>query len=271
VEVQPLSPALGARVVGVDPADPDSVGRHAPALRAAMAEHLLLVLSVPDLAPADQRRLAALFGPVADESADGSGWTLVSNVEEGGRLGDGAYLFHSDLEFTEAPLRYLSLYALEVPRTPTHTRFANGIRAAAHLDATTRADLAGRTAVHVFPLVDARGDRRFRLADLDPGAPRAVHPLLLEHPETHATILYATAMQTDSVVGLPEAQSEALLARAWEAAYAPDNVFAHEWSTGDLLLWDNLALQHARDEVSGRRTLRRVPVGTRVAHLRTGV
>ena len=51
--------------------------------------------------------------------------------------------------------------------------------------------------------------------------------------------------------------------------YAPDNVYEHTWQVGDLLVWDNLALQHARDAVNGRRTLRRVPVGTVLARLRT--
>ena len=67
--------------------------------------------------------------PILDESRDGSGWTLVSTVEAGGVLGTGAYLFHSDLEFTDEPVRVLSLYAMEIPEIPTSTRFANGVRA----------------------------------------------------------------------------------------------------------------------------------------------
>ena len=86
---------------------------------------------------------------------------------------------------------------------------------------------------------------------------------------TGAPLLYTSAMQTDSVVGLPEAESEALLARCWAALYAPGNVYEHVWSGGDLVIWDNLALHHARSAVTGRRTLRRVPVGTRLARLRT--
>lgn len=91
----------------------------------------------------------------------------------------------------------------------------------------------------------------------------------MTHPTSGEELLYVSAMQTDSIVGLPEAESEELLARCWARLHASDNVYEHVWSPGDLLVWDNLALQHARDAVHGRRTLRRVPVGTVLARLRT--
>ena len=266
IRVVPLSPALGVEVHGVDLRDdPAPV---APELRDLLDAHHLLCFRAPDLTPEAQLRLLAGFGPVLDESRDGSGWTLVSNVEAGGVLGDGEFLFHSDLEFTEEPLRVLSLYALELPETPTSTRFASTARAARVLDADTRDRLVGRRAVHVYPLLEARGDQRYRLSDADPGAARAEHPVLMVHPETGDDLLYVSAMQTDSIVGLPDDESEALLARCWAVLYAPDNVYEHVWSPGDLLVWDNLALQHARRSVQGRRTLRRVPVGTVLARLR---
>ena len=134
--------------------------------------------------------------PLVDESFDGSGCSYVSNVEHGGVLGDGPMLFHSDLEFTPEPLWVLSLYAMELPETPTSTRFANGVRAAADLDPELAEAVGGRTAVHVYPLLEARGDARYRVRDLDDGAPRAEHPVLLTHPVTGVRIVYVTAMQT---------------------------------------------------------------------------
>ena len=267
VEVESLSPTLGVEVRGVDlRGELDVV---ADMLRALLAEHLLLCFRVPDLEPEHQIRLLGCFGPVLDESRDGSGWTYVSNVEPGGILGAGPYLFHSDLEFTDEPLRVLSLYAVTLPDDPTHTRFANGVRAAAMLHPDLRSRLEGASAIHVYPLLEARGDERYRLANVDEGAARAQHPVLMTHPVTGAAILYTSAMQTDSIVGLPEHESEDLLARCWDILYAPDNVYEHAWRIGDLLVWDTLALQHARDAVTGPRTLRRVPVGTVLARLRT--
>ncbi|MBM3658256.1 MAG: TauD/TfdA family dioxygenase [Actinobacteria bacterium] len=267
LETVPLSAALGVEVRGVDlHADPEPWSE---TLRDLLTRHHLLCFRVTDLAPAEQQRLLAGFGPLLDESFDGSGYSLVSNVEAGGVLGEWEYLFHSDLEFTDDPIRVISLYALELPDAPTSTRFANTARAARRLDAATRDRVEGRTAVHVYPLTSARGDVRFRLADVDAGAATAEHPVLMAHPVTGEDLLYVGAMQTDSIVGLPDDESEELLARCWDVLYAPDNVYEHVWSAGDLLVWDNLALHHARSAVSGRRTLRRVPVGSTVARLRT--
>jgi taurine dioxygenase len=267
IETVALSPALGVEVSGVDlHGDLAAVGDD---LRALLAAHHLLRFRVPELTADEQLRLLGRFGPTLDESRDGSGWTNVSNVEEGGVLGDGEFLFHSDLEFTDDPVRVLSLYAVELPEEPTSTRFASTVRAAARLDAATRDRLEGRTAIHVYPLLEARGDQRYRLTEVDERAARAEHPVLMRHPATGAELLYTSAMQTDSIVGVPEDESEALLARCWELLYVPDNVYEHVWQPGDLLVWDNLALQHARSAVSGRRTLRRVPVGNVLARLRT--
>ena len=267
MRTSPLSPACGVVVEGLDLTG--DLTPYEDELRALLHEQQMLCFRAPELPGDAQQRLLSCFGPLVDESFDGSGWSYVSNVEPGGVLGDGPMLFHSDLEFTPEPLWVLSLYALELPDTKTSTRFANGVRAAAHLDAELTAAVDGRTAIHVYPLIEARGDARYRVRDLDDGAPRAEHPVLRAHPVTGARILYVTAMQTDSIVGLPEEESEALLQRLWAELYAPPNVYEHEWHVGDLLVWDNLALQHARGAVTGRRTLRRVPVGTVVARLRT--
>jgi len=269
VHTSPLSPAGGVVVEGLDLTD--DLAPYEDELRGLLRAHQMLCFRAPDLAGEDQKRLLACFGPLVDESFDGSGWSFVSNVEPGGVLGDGPFLFHSDLEFTPEPLWVLSLYAVELPDTPTSTRFANGMRAAAQLDSGLLAEIEHRTALHVFPLLEGRGDARYRVRDLDDGAPRAQHPVLLTHPVTGERILYVTAMQTDSIVGLPEAESEAMLAQLWSQLYAPDNVYEHEWHVGDLLVWDNLVLQHARGAVTGRRTLRRVPVGTVLARLRDNV
>jgi len=267
IETAPLSPVFGVEVRGFDVhADPEPV---ADALRALLAEHQLLLFRCPDLGADEQLRLLACFGPILDESRDGSGWTYVSNVEEGGVLGEWAFLFHSDLEFTAEPVRVLSLYAIELPDVATSTRFASTVRAATLVDDDLRARVEGRTAVHVYPLLEPRGDSRYRLAEVDEGAARAEHPVLMTHPVTGAELLYTSAMQTDSIVGLPEPESEALLERCWALLYGTDDVYEHWWQPGDLVVWDNLALHHARDAVSGRRTLRRVPVGTVLARLRT--
>jgi alpha-ketoglutarate-dependent taurine dioxygenase len=70
-------------------------------------------------------------------------------------------------------------------------------------------------------------------------------------------------MQTDRIEGLPEAEGRALLEELLEHLYQPEHIYEHDWRSGDLLFWDNWALQHARPEPPRNRTLRRVAIGER--------
>lgn len=264
MEVVELSRALGVEVRGLDlrePLDPDTQRQ----LRALFDTRHLLVFPGQLLNGDEQRRVAAAFGHPLDESADHRGYTYVSNVRPDGVIREGALLFHSDLAFTDHPLDGISLYAVEVPIDGAPTRWANAVRAAERLPAALRAVVANRRAVHVFDLRDARGDRRFRIAELPPSAPRAAHPVLLEHPRTGATILFVSEMQTDAIVGLEPDESEDVLRALRALLYAPDNIYEHRWHPGDLVVWDNLALQHGRGDIPvvEPRTLRRVPLGSR--------
>jgi len=47
--------------------------------------------------------------------------------------------------------------------------------------------------------------------------------------------------------------------------YSDDNVLVHDWRNGDIVIWDNLAVQHSRDELPDDGTpqaLQRVTVET---------
>ena len=69
-------------------------------------------------------------------------------------------------------------------------------------------------------------------------------------------------MQTARLNGLAPGQSEALLQELFGYLYASDNVHQHEWRNGDLVIWDNIALQHSRPDLTGctPRRLQRIAV-----------
>ena len=81
------------------------------------------------------------------------------------------------------------------------------------------------------------------------------------HPRTGRPILYVSQMMTTHVEGLPSDESEQLLEECFAVLYAPENTLEHDWRPGDLVVWDNLATQHARGPVVQRgpeRSLRKV-------------
>jgi alpha-ketoglutarate-dependent taurine dioxygenase len=85
-------------------------------------------------------------------------------------------------------------------------------------------------------------------------------PIGHRHPRTGRTLLYVCQQMTHGIADLPQAESEALLEELFQHLYAPERVFEHHWRKGDLVIWDNLALQHARPNVKSEgpvRTLRK--------------
>ena len=69
-------------------------------------------------------------------------------------------------------------------------------------------------------------------------------------------------MQTDHIIGLPDDESAALLAELTAVLYQEAAVLEHHWRPGDVVLWDNRALQHARADFDPdqARSLRRVTI-----------
>jgi taurine dioxygenase len=258
MDVRPLSHALGAEVAGFDARTSPST-EEVRALQRAYAEHHLLLLRDQVLSAPDQERFVSLFGPLIDDLADGRVSGFISNVMDE-KAGDGPLPFHADYSFTAHPVHGIALYAIELPPGGTSTWFANGARAAATLPADLRAAVARRTATHSLG-VFATGDPGARSRDhvLPDDVPRHDHPVLRTHPRTGEPVLFITDLHVERVNGVDEAASEALIASLLGHLYAPENVYEHRWQVGDLVVWDNEALQHSRTDVSQAkpRTFRR--------------
>jgi len=260
VRVRTIRGAFGVEVTGVDlscalgPAEEE-------ALRHLYATECLLLFPGQAIGLEDHVRLCRTFGPVLDEGHKGVGY--VSNVRADGFVPEGDLYFHSDFAFTAEPCLGISLYALDVP-AGCPTLFANAARAAARLPDELRRAVEGRSALHLFDLAEQRGDVRYRTGMLPEGplAPRWVHPVLLRHPLTGDEILYVSQMQTDRIVDMDPGESEDLLTRLRAVLYEEGNVYRHEWAVGDVVVWDNVALQHARPVPPSRvpRTLHRVAI-----------
>ncbi len=261
MRAEPLSGALGARVEGLDLSRPFTA-HDQQELRRLMAAYRLLLFRGQSIGVADHVRLGRVFGPVLDDERKGTGY--VSNVRPGGFVPEGVLWFHSDLAFTSEPCLALSLYAVDVP-AGCPTLYANGARAASVMPADLRAAVAGRSALHLYDLAGQRGDLRYREETLGPEqplAPRHAHPVLLTHPVTGDEVLYVSRMQTGRILSLDDEASEALIARLFDVLYDDDNTYRHDWAVGDIVIWDNIALQHARPVPPPRapRTLHRLAI-----------
>lgn len=268
-----LGPGFAAEVTGVDPSLPQS-DADAEQLRSLLDEHGLLVLRCPGLDAAAQLRFVGLFGSIYDEARDSSGLSHVSNVF--GAFPTGRLLFHQDFAFTPIPHPVQSLYAEEVHGAVAPTLFVSNVRAYERLSPAQREDWAGLTAVHARDAT-RKGNVddefvRVRLLHLPDGEdparyPRAHHDVLKRHPRTDAPLLFVNEYYTSHILELSPEKGEQVIQDACALLYAPEEIYAHEWQAGDLIVWDNIALQHARAAVrpDTRRTLRRVLVNDAAA------
>ncbi len=91
--------------------------------------------------------------------------------------------------------------------------------------------------------------------------PSYTWPVVRNHPRTGQSLLYVCQANTQRVVGFDDEASEDLIEQLFEYLYASDNVLKHEWHNGDLVIWDNYSVHHARPDVDSEgpaRTLRKV-------------
>ena len=250
---EPLSPAGGVRIAGIDLSlalSPETVAT----IRAAILAHHIVVFPRQSLTREQQFAFAANLGTVEAHGGE-RGETkrrdvahVLSNLDADGnptiRLSAAAnYHWHTDKPYRPAPPALTLLYAVEVPPSGAApgrddhggddhgggTEFANTALAYDALSEKTRRRIAGLRVA-------------FRPA-FDSGRAAVAHPLVRTHPETGRKALYLGNHATH-IVGLPQSESDALLTELLEHATTPGFVYAHRWRQGDLVVWDNRCLLH---------------------------
>ncbi len=255
VRTKPLEAAIGLEVVDVDLSQPVDEDVRAE-LRRLFDCHYFLLFRCQEIDVRAQARALEMTGLSVIDPADDTEY--ISNRPDNPRAVSLA--FHSDMAFLPEPYHANSLYAVSVVSRASATRFASSAHAYRRLPTELKQRINGLETLHVMPL-DLSG--RNRASTVPAEFLRARHQLAMRHPRTGEAVIYMNWNQIDSIVELEEAESEALIQELCSYLYAPENVFDHYWESGDLVMWDNIAIQHGRADVSdvGDRHLRRLCCG----------
>jgi taurine dioxygenase len=229
--------------------------------------HHLLLFRNQDVTIEQQRGLMSVIGPVLQDEVDKNA-DFISTEPTLGALGITPLAYHSDLSCTPDPLIALTLYATDVVDGETSTRFPSNIAAAAALPPDLRERIADLQAAHYWPKDVAYG-LQARSEDVHEGWQGAVHPVLMPHPRTGDPVLFVTKVHTHHIINMDPDESRSLIEELEAYVYDDARVYEHAWNKGDLVLWDNVALQHGRPPLEGKgtRTLQRVVAGAPFAHL----
>ena len=264
----PLSPAIGAEIVGVDLRAPLEDVQF-EAILEAWHRHCVLLFRKQHLETEDQLQFAGRFGELSKVINNHSKNTghpsvmLVSNIRKDGQLigglPDGEMYFHSDQCYVERPIKATTLYAIELPRQGGNTLFANMYSAYETLPSDVQRQISGLRAMNVY---DYANNPTTRGATISAGVPHYAHPIVRTHPDTGRKALFVNRLMTDHIVDMPRAESDRLLEILFDHQEQKRFVYEHVWKVGDLVLWDNRCSLHARTDFDPgeRRLLRRVAI-----------
>jgi len=262
--VTPSGEVLGARITGLDLAAPLPRNDFALISR-ALAAHGVLCFPNQRLDPAAQAAFSRLFGTLevhvsgAFQVPEHPEVMILSNIVENGRpigLADAGQDWHTDMSFSRTIAFVNVLHALKVPRRDGQvlgdTWFADMAAAFDDLPVTLHARLETLTATHDFAkfwdMMRARGGegsvRKPLTAAQRRQKPPVSQPMVLHHPLSGRRILYANPGYTVHIDGLPDAESDALLEVLFAHQLQPRYRFAHHWTEGDVLMWDNIRTMH---------------------------
>jgi taurine dioxygenase len=253
MEFRPVHKGFGVEVLHFDMLNARSP-EEIDALRKAFDKHQLLLFRCGGqrLPPERQVEISSWFGPLIANGDDGGQWTVLHNENLAGSM---RLPFHCDFSYTDSPCSGISLHAVELPPDGATTAFVSSVDAWARLTPGEQSKLRTLTlhhrhlskAVSVLPEFNAD------------------HPVRLEHPRTGEPLLFVTEYHAHRILELEPAESDRLIAQLFAHLYAGEHVYVHRWELNDLIVWDNLAVQHARPQAAepgdGARAMQRVALG----------
>jgi alpha-ketoglutarate-dependent taurine dioxygenase len=248
-EVAPIDATFGARVTGLKLAEIDEATF--ADLYQTWLEYGLLIFPGQHLSNDEQIVFAKRFGelefdlvPISNVRKDG---TVRPEGDDVVQLLKGNMGWHHDSTYMPVQAKGAVFTAHVVPSSGGATGWADMRAAYDALDAAMRKRIAHLSAYHSLRYSQAKtghtpekgGDYSGYGLDQDP----PLRPLVKTHPETQRKSLLL-GRHAYGIVGLTEADSEALLQELVDFACQPPRIYHHHWEPGEAVVWDNRRLMH---------------------------
>jgi taurine dioxygenase len=263
MQIIPSGQTLGARIEGV------SLGAPLPdpdfrAVLRALGRYGVLCFPGQTFGVAEFAAFARQFGELEINVAnlyhepDFPEIMILSNMKdsEGKQRGvnDAGQGWHTDMSYSRDIALANVLHALHVPtrngKPLGETQFRNMHAAYDELPATVKDRIERRSATHDF-------EKFWEMMRLRPGStrkpltdeqrrrkPPVSQPLVRIHPITGRRVLYANPGYTISIDGMDPHESGVILDYLFRHQERVEFLYAHRWSEGDVLMWDNIGTVH---------------------------
>ncbi len=264
LDVRPLSPALGAEILGIDLNEDLSDAAFA-SIREALGTHGVIFFRDQDLSPKAHIAFAERFAPIDINRffRPVEGYPMIAEVrkEPDQKLNIGG-VWHTDHSYDEAPALGSVLLARELPDVGGDTLFASMALAYETLSDGLKQTLSELKAWHSSRHAFGQGgttaelQREGRIQNPDLATQDTCHPVVISHPQTGRKTLYVNPGFTRRFDGWTEAESKPLLDFLYAHATRPEFTCRFSWKVGSVAVWDNRATWHfAMNDYAGQRRL----------------
>jgi len=262
ITMRQVGPCFAAEVEGLDlrkPLTPEEVA----AVHDGMDTYAVLVFHDQRITDEHQLAFTRSLGdiehaigtslrPLGDERLP-STFADVSNLDKNSKVfgrddrprlfGLGNRLWHSDSSFKVVPAKYSLLSARSIPSRGGNTEYADMRAAYDALDEETKADVEGLVCEHsqifsrsILGFTDFTEEERERFKPVR-------QCLVRTQPVTKRRSLYLSS-HAGGIVGWPVPEARSFLRDLVEHATQRPFVYAHKWTVGDLVMWDNRQTMH---------------------------
>jgi alpha-ketoglutarate-dependent taurine dioxygenase len=254
-EVKPLHPRFGCEIIGLPLADAVAPEMFAHVYEAFLDYQMILFRGV-DLPPATQVAFARRFGEVQVHVMNQyHGYTdhpeiyKLTNMDEQGRPNGkhpdkGTLHWHTDGSWRTTRGLATMMYSEIVPGAGGQTEFADMYGAYEQLPAEWKERIAGLNAIHNLDFSRTRRHGHEPMTDKQKAeVPPVPHPIVRIHPETGRKAIFL-GDHAESIEGMDYAEGRALIEELNAIIAPPELVYAHAWSPGECMVWDNRCLLH---------------------------
>lgn len=261
IEVQPITPNVGAEIFGADlnsEADADTI-------RSAFVDHSVVAIRGLNLTPDQHLAYARKWGSINVnrffKPVDGYPEiaTVLKEPDQHTAIGE---TWHTDHSYDQAPAMCSLLYARETPDVGGDTCFASQHAAYLALSEGMKKTLEGlkawHSSRHAFgaSLAGEEAHQDGRLGNEQAATQDALHPVIITHPLSGKKCVYVNADFTTHFDGWTKEESRPLLEQLYAHCSRADFTCRVRWEPGTLTIWDNRAVQHmAMNDYPGKRRL----------------
>ncbi len=264
IQIKNLPNGIGREVVGID-LDGEIPEALSAQLQAEWREAGMLLFRNVAKSPAELVRLSRCFGecephPIETfRHPDHQELILLSNLGElkgpvyayDGVPTYGRIPWHTDLAFGLVPNVGALLRMDKKATIGGRTAWLDTAKAYESFDDAFKKRIEGLEAQFEFcsdlsgmRFSNPGGVRVSKTTSAFPDYPPIARPIVWSHPDTGRTILNVCPLNIRSILGMEQAESDALIEELIERVTEPRFIYRHDWQENDVILWDNYRMMH---------------------------